>query len=205
MAKKSSAIPNIDDILKGAAKASDTKKNGTPVIEVDDKTKKIVTEFRKLKKDEDELKAKIDMKGAELITVADPKRHDLMNVKREYLSSVKVPSEDGMSVTISWKHAYVKCDPSNEESIVNFLGREKYDKYFKVMNTIKVKDDLPKDKLADIINKLGIEKFKEYFEVEQNIKPVPTFTTDAPFVFSDDELNELELLGVKQYKAAIKC
>lgn len=205
MAKKASAVPNIDDILKGAAKSSDTKKNGTPVIEVDVKTKKLVTEFRSLKKDEDEIKAKIEMTGAELIDVALPKRLDLIKSKHEFLSSVKVPSDDGMSVTISWKHAYIKCDPANEESIMNFLGKEKYDKYFKVMNTIKVKDDLPKEKLEELIKKVGYEKFAEYFTVEQNIKPVPRFTEDAPFIFSEDELNELELLGVKQYKAAIKC
>lgn len=195
---------SVNSVLKSAQKSGDSKKkSAAPLLTVTDYVKKIAAEILSLKTEVEDLSSTLDLKNAELIGKVRPLRNTYIK-DHEFVSSVKVPTTDGMSLTIVFSGNYVKCGPENEESIINLIGQDRYNNYFNVTNTIKVKSDLSNEKLEELIKKVGATKFAEYFEVDTNIKPNERFQKEQLFNFTEDEIDELELVGVKAYKPSIK-
>ena len=123
---------------------------------------------------------------------------------RSFTSSVKIPTLDGMLLTIAFSSNYRKCAPENEDAIVSLIGQERYEKYFGVTNTIKVKADIAPQHLQELIDRVGAEDFAAFFEVSTNIKPNEMFKAGQFFDFKSEELKALEGAGVVPYKPSIK-
>lgn len=193
---------SLADVLKSARTTETTKKSSTPLLKVGEDTAQLAQEVKELKTEVESLKSALDIKEMELVDLIRPLRAEYIK-NREFTSSVKIPTTDNLTLMITWAEKYIKCPPANEEGIVNLIGQERYDNYFSVMNTITVRD-MPEEKLEELIERVGAENFAEYFSVETNIKPNERFKLDKYRVFSDDELDELELVGIKQYKASVK-
>jgi len=195
---------NVLDVLAKARVSAPAKKSSSPVLAVPLKTKEQAQEIRELKMKMDDLKAELTVKESDFLFAITPLRKEYI-LSREYVSSVKVPTTDGLSLTVVWSHAYLNCPPDNADQIVEAIGEDRYIKYFDIKNTIKVKDELPIEKLEELINKVGTDVFAEFFDVETNIRPNDRFKYDQFTDFTDEELEQLELAGVKQKKAAIKA
>ena len=195
---------SVNSVLKSAQKTTDSKKKSSaPLLTVTDYVKKVAQEIKDLKVDIENQTSILDLKGAELISKVKPLRDKYIKEK-EYVSSVKVPTIDETCLTVVFASNYINCGPENEDSIVNLIGKDRYENYFNVTNTIKVKSDLSNEMLEELIKKVGPSKFAEYFDVTTNIKPNERFQKEQLFNFTEDELDELELVGVKAYKPSIK-
>lgn len=192
----------LQDVLKTAQK-TDTKKSSVPTLEVDQPVRTIAQDWLDLKIAYDDLGSLLDQRGAELTNAVTADRVDYIRQKG-FTSSVRVPTNDKRTVTIEWKHSFYKCPPDCEQDIINVIGDDRYDAYFGIANTIKVKDDISTIKLQELIDLVGADQFAEYFEVSSSIKPNERFKLDQYTRFSPEELRALELAGVKQYKPAIK-
>ena len=194
---------SLADVLKKARSTEPKTKSTTPVLDTSDETRTLTTEVRKLKVEIDSLTSIYDMKGMELIDIVRPLREDFVK-NRAFTSSVKLPTLDGMLLTVAFSSNYVKCPPENEDAIIGIIGQERYEKYFGVTNTIKVKSDIAPEHLQELIDRVGAEDFAAFFEVSTNIKPNERFKQGQFFDFKADELKALEGAGVKAYKPSIK-
>lgn len=199
-AKKKNLIENV---LKGARKETPEKKNGTTLLTVSDKLKKLAKEVYDLKTDEENIKAKRTTKEAELIDNVTPLRKQHV-ITKGYEPSVKVPTSDGLTLTVVYPHRFAKCAPENEEALIKAITEDKYKKYFNVVNVITVKQDISQEKLEKLIKKVGAEEFAEFFDVDTTIKPNDRYKNDQFTEFTDKEILDLELAGVKAIKASVK-
>jgi len=117
-----------------------------------------------------------------------------------YISSVKVPSNDGYMITVTNKHQYSAITPTEEGNIKNIVGDENYDHWFIKKNEIKVKENANLDELIKLV---GVEKFKEMFTVTQNIVPTTSFTEEKYRRLTSEKRVVLNNT-VRQYKPTIR-
>ena len=194
---------SLADVLKQARSTEPKTKSSTPVLDTSDETRQLTQEVKDIKGQLDSLTSVYEMKGQELIDIVRPLREAYVKT-RSFTSSVKIPTLDGMLLTIAFSSNYRKCAPENEDAIVSLIGQERYEKYFGVTNTIKVKADIAPQHLQELIDRVGAEDFAAFFEVSTNIKPNEMFKAGQFFDFKSEELKALEGAGVVPYKPSIK-
>jgi len=199
-AQKQEAVFNLDDILDSATVSKTTKdKSKVPVITVDDKVKELVTEVRRLKAELDSAESMFKLREKELLDLVIPERERLC-LNMGYVSSVKVPSVDNLSVRISWKDQYTKIGLETVPMIEGII-KDRFQQFFTTDMTITVKNN-SQSALNELIQAIGPARFREFFEVQKIIKPSPRYTTEFFTAFNEEERQQLSLV-VHQYKPAI--
>jgi hypothetical protein len=200
-AKKATAAVDVASILAGAAKPADKKAaSKVPVMQVGAEVQTLVKRKQEIVAQMDALSAEDEMVSADIIGQVTPLYEE--KCKRDFTSSVKIPSIDGTNITMSWKSAYSKIAPQSEPEIQSIVG-EQYDRWFTKQTTITVKDQSA-DFLTKLIELVGAENFATYFAVEQNIAPTANFTEEKYRMLNEQQRNSLAPI-VKQYKPAIRA
>ena len=194
LATKKKEVFDLNSILSTASVSKDKKAaSKVPVLSVPKETEALVTEIRGLKDEIDSLKSMFELKEAEL-------REKLC--MSGYVSSVKIPDSENLSVLLSWKDAYTKIAMDATAMIQDIVGDEKYPQFFQPDMTITVKD-VSEGALTELIKAVGADRFAEYFEVDRSLKPTSRYTTEYFVAFTGEQREKLSQY-VRQYKPALK-
>jgi len=201
--KKIAPVVSIDDVLAGASTpAKEAKsKSTTPVLTVSKEVKELVARIREQKEEFTSLKGMIEADEAELRELIAPLRGKLC--QKGYVSTVRVPSTDDKSVSVTWSKSYSKCELDNREAIVEIVGEEEYDDLFTAEKEITVKGDIDDKTLRELIDAVGPMRFAEFFDVKRWIKPTERYTEGFFSSFNEEQREALAGM-VQQYKASIK-
>jgi hypothetical protein len=199
-AKKNVKVVDLDSVL-GSAESKEAKasKSKVPVLKVDGKTQTTVTRLRKLKEEMDSLQSEFDMLKGELVGVAAPLRAELC--ASGYVSSVRVPGTDGLSVSVSWSNAYSKIPLGSGPEIEAVVGEERFGSFFFQDMEIKVKD-ISEESLMELVEAVGPERFARFFEVKRWLKPNERYTTEFFTAFTPEERESLAPM-VRQYSPSV--
>ncbi len=201
LATKKKEAFDLNSILSTASVSKDKKATSkVPVLSVPKETEALVTEIRQIKEELDSLKSIFELKEAELIKTIAPLREKLC--MSGYVSSVKIPDSENLSVLLSWKDAYTKIAMDATAMIQDIVGDEKYPQFFQPDMTITVKD-VSEGALTELIEAVGADRFAEYFEVERSLKPTSRYTTEYFIAFTGEQREKLSHY-VRQYKPALK-
>ena len=211
-AKKMEKAGSLKDVMRSANKPTPASKSKIPVIEGDDETRELAQEILELKTQIESLTTELEKAGKLLIDKVSPVRQDIC--KKEFTTSVKVPTRTNNLVVLVWSGNYSKIKPENEGGLIDILG-EDYQEFFKSKFVISAEDKTDAE-LYELFSwlspdggeteeglRMGQERFARFFTVEEVIKPTENFI--RKHVLMPDELREkLEMAGVKQYKASVK-
>jgi hypothetical protein len=202
----------LKSVLRTAQKPVTESKSKTPTLPVNDEIKQLAQEVKDAKNEADSAMTIFDMKSAELIAKMSPMRQDLC--RKEYLSAVRVPTMDNLSVTIVWSGNYIKIKPESEPMLINVVG-EKYTDYFKSKFVIQAADKSDEElyKLFEWLGgdaedeenriAIGQERFAQFFQVDEVIRPTERFVREH-ILMDNATREELAAAGVRQYKPAVK-
>lgn len=131
---------SLDDILNSATVSKSTKeKSKVPVLPVGDNVKKLVTEIRRLKAEYDDAKSMFELKEKELLDLVIPEREKLC-LQQGYVSSIKIPSSDNLSVRISWKDQYTKIGLETVPMLEGII-KDRFQQFFTTDMVITVKNN----------------------------------------------------------------
>ena len=193
---------SIDDVLASATVKKESKSTSkTPVMEVDSQTQAMAQRLRVLKDTIDSNTTEYDALSQDFVAAIDPKREDLIN-RQGYVSSLKVPDGQGLSVGITFSSSYSKIPIEAQPSIEEIIG-ERFDEFFIRPMEITVKKDVTDEALKDLIQSVGPERFALFFDVARWLKPNERYTKEFYTAFTAPERESLRL-HVKQYKPSIK-
>ena len=212
-AKKIEKAGSLKDIMRSANKPTPaSSKSKIPVVSADDEMRELAQEVLDLKTQIESLTTELERAGKTLIDKAFPIRQELC--KKEFTTSVKIPTRTNNLVVLVWSGNYSKIKPENESVLIDILG-EDYTELFKSKFVISAEDKTdaelyelfawlsPDGGKTEEGLKMGQERFARFFTVEEVIKPTENFI--RKHVLMSDELREkLEMAGVKQYKASVK-
>jgi hypothetical protein len=198
--KVKAAGPDLDAVL-GSAESKEAKasKSKVPVLKVDGKTQATVTRLRRLKEEIESLQSEFDMLKGELVGVAAPLRAELC--ASGYVSSVRVPGTEGLSVSVSWSNAYSKIPLGSGPDIEGVVGEERFGDFFFTDMEIKVKD-FSEESLTELVEAVGAERFARFFEVKRWLKPTERYTTEFFTAFTPEERERLAPV-VRQYSPSV--
>jgi hypothetical protein len=207
-------VGGLKSVLRTAQKPeTTTAKSKTPTLQVGQEIKELAKEIADLKKQMDSAETKFKQRSQELIDFCIPQRIELC--KKEYLSTIRIPTADDLSVTITWSGNYIKIPPSAEQMLINILGESAYSEYFKskfvIQATDKTDDELmrlfqwlsPDDGDTEEGLAIGQERFTQFFAVDEVIRPTERFIRDH-VLMTPAKKEELLMAGVKQYQPSVK-
>ena len=188
-------------VLAGAAKPKEaaSSKSKTPILSVGDPIKKLATRARALTAEIESRQSEMELVKQELIDQVAPLRAGLCK-KEGYLSTVRVPDTEGLSISLTWSGSYSKID--DVPAVKKVVG-ERFDELFITTNVINVKGDASNALLKELITAVGPERFAEFFDVTQAVKPNERYTKEFFSFLTDDERALLSPM-VPQYKPSIK-
>lgn len=192
---------DVNDVLNGAMiDLSSTKKSKIPVLNVAVAVMKLVAKKQALVTKIDALKAEDEIVSADIISNITPQYEEICS--SGFTSSVKLPSTDQSTITVSWKSQYSKIAPTEKAAIQSVVGENHFKRWFNIENTITVKDTST-EKLTELITLVGKENFSKFFSVEQVVVPNATFTEEKYKDLTTEQRNSLSVV-VKQYKPTIR-
>lgn len=206
------APQGLKSILRSAQKPEPaTAKGKTPVLDVSSEIRELATQASQYKKDLDTADAKFKEVSKRLTDLVNPLRLEL--AKREYTPTVRVPTLDGLSVTITWSGNFYKITPDSESQIIKIVGEQAYPEYFKskfvISATDKTNEEIyklfgwlaPDDSEQGL--SIGQERFQEWFTVDEVIRPTERFVHDYALM-PISKKSDLELAGVKPFNPSVK-
>lgn len=206
-------------LRKAPQKEASATKAKTPVINATEEIRTKAERFREEKEALDKHQQAVDLLAEELVSECSPYRLEML--QREYVPTIRVPSADGLSITITWSSNYKKISTEQEQELLQILGETAYSEYFKSKFVISAVD-LSNDQLSQFFYWLspkkgereysaneednlaiGQERFFSMFKVEEIIKPTERFVREHPLMGVNVQ-NSLKLAGVAQYKPSVK-
>lgn len=191
---------SVADVLSTASKPVESKsKSKVPVLEVEEQVKELATKIREVKAALDSADAEFELRKQEIIDAVAPMRSELC--RSGYVSSVRIPDTNGLSVSLTWGHKYTKVGMDKRDAIVGIVGDD-FEELFETKTEIKVKEGAGEDKLRELIEAVGPERFREFFDVTQVLAPTPRYTDGFFTSFTDEQRAGLEKLVVP-YKPSI--
>ncbi len=191
---------SVADVLSTAAKPAEPKsKSKVPVLDVSQEVKELTAKIREVKAALDSADAEFELRKQEIIDAVAPLRAELC--RSGYVSSVRVPDTNGLSVSLTWGHKYTKVGMDKRDAIIGVVGDD-FEDLFETKTEIKVKDGAGEDRLRELIEAVGPERFREFFDVTQVLAPTARYTDGFFTSFSDEQRAELEKLVVP-YKPSI--
>ena len=191
---------NVADVLSTASKPAEPKsKSKVPVLDVPQEVRELSARIREVKSQLDSADAEFELRKQEIIDAVAPLRAELC--RSGYVSSVRVPDTNGLSVSLTWGHKYTKVGMDKRGAIVGIVG-EDFQDLFETKTEIKVKEGAGEDKLRELIEAVGPERFREFFDVTQVLVPTARYTDGFFTSFTDEQRAELEKLVVP-YKPSI--
>lgn len=207
-------------LRKAPQKEQTATKAKTPVINATEQIRSKAEQYRMEKEALDKHQQAVDLLAEELVNDCTPYRLEML--QREYVPTIRVPSADGLSVTITWSSNYKKIGTEQEQEIIQIVGETAYQEYFKSKFIISA-SDLSSDQLNQLFNwlspkkgdkdfspdqdvnlQIGQERFFSLFTVEEIIKPTERFVREHPLMGINQQ-NALKLAGVAQYKPSVKA
>lgn len=205
--------PSLKSVLRQAQKpVMPAAKSKTPILDADADLKKLAQEILEAKEQMDKAKTILEMNTQLLVDAISGKRKELC--QKEYISSIRIPTEKNQSILVVWSGNYIKITTDKEDSLIKIVG-EKYQDYFKSRFVISA-EDKSDDELYTLFGwlapdegvtpeglRMGQERFAQFFTVEEAIKPTERFIHDH-VLMADHIKEELAAAGVKQYKASIR-
>ena len=190
----------VADVLSTAAKPVEPKsKSKVPVLDVPQEVKELAAKIREVKAALDSADAEFELRKQEIIDAVAPLRAGLC--KSGYVSSVRIPDVNGLSVSLTWGHKYTKVGMDKRDAIVGIVGDD-FEDLFETKTEIKVKEGAGEDKLRELIEAVGPERFREFFDVTQVLAPTARYTDGFFTSFTDEQRAELAKLVVP-YKPSI--
>ena len=191
---------SVADVLSTASKPVESKsKSKVPVLEVEEQVKELAAKIREVKAALDGADAEFELRKQEIIDAVAPMRAELC--RSGYVSSVRIPDTNGLSVSLTWGHKYTKVGMDKRDAIIGIVGDD-FEDLFETKTEIKVKDGAGEDKLRELIEAVGPERFREFFDVTQVLAPTPRYTDGFFTSFTDEQRAGLEKLVVP-YKPSI--
>ncbi len=191
---------SVADVLSTAAKPSEPKsKSKVSVLDVPQEVRELAAKIREVKAALDSADAEFELRKQEIIDAVAPLRAELC--RSGYVSSVRIPDINGLSVSLTWGHKYTKVGMDKKDAIVGIVGDD-FEDLFETKTEIKVKEGAGEDKLRELIEAVGPERFREFFDVTQVLAPTARYTDGFFTSFTDEQRAELEKLVVP-YKPSI--
>jgi hypothetical protein len=191
---------SVADVLSTATKPAEPKsKSKVPVLEVGEQVRELAAKIREVKAALDSADAEFELRKQEIIDAVAPLRAELC--RSGYVSSVRIPDTNGLSVSLTWGHKYTKVGMDKKDAIAGIVGDD-FEDLFETKTEIKVKDGAGEDKLRELIEAVGPERFREFFDVTQVLAPTPRYTDGFFTSFTDEQRAGLEKLVVP-YKPSI--
>jgi hypothetical protein len=192
---------DLADVLSSATAPKESKsKSKVPLLTVSEDVKKNAAKIREVKEELDSLESMYENLSAELIEKVSPLRENLC--RQGYVSSVRIPDNKGLSVSLSWADKYSKINAANEKELKEIAG-DRFDDYFAKDLVITVKD-ISEESLKEIVKAVGPERFSQFFTVEKSFKPNSRFNQEQFTAFTPEQRQRLLQAGVKQNKPSVK-
>jgi hypothetical protein len=192
---------SLDDILASAQTTKQAKSSSkTPIAEVPQEIQGKAARIREISEQLDSLKTEFESLSAELVDDLEPVREAYMK-RNGYVSTMKVPDGNGLSVSVGWSSMYTKVTLDKAEQLTVIMGDELADYFTKEME-IKVKD-VSEEALRDLIQSVGPERFAQFFDVDRWLRPTKRYTEEF-YRFEQEHKQQLRTL-VRQYKASVKA
>ena len=191
---------SVADVLSTAAKPSEPKsKSSVPVLDVSQEVKELAARIREVKSQLDSAEAEFELRKQEMIDAVAPMRASLC--KSGYVSSVRIPDTNGLSVSLTWSRKYSKVGMDKKAAIEGIVG-EDFDDLFETKTEIKVKEGASEEMLRELIESIGPERFAHFFDVEQTLAPTARYSEGFYSTFTEEQVAELNRLVVP-YKPSI--